>query len=143
MSDSFLIKILCCAEQRSGRLARGLNPRTTENAHRLQELLFKELFPIVNQSDDRVKYETQIRGIRRSRAETLAAGIDCRPSPSFLSALAEAVLTVNPEDYAVVRPCLVRLREKHQREAKKNRSSGKDRFNSTPKPQCTTWAVPV
>ncbi len=67
----------------------------------------------------------QIRGIRRSRAETLVTGIDCRPSPSFLSALAEAVLTVNPEDYTVVRPCLVRLGEKHQREAKKTGSQAK------------------
>jgi hypothetical protein len=33
------------------------------------------------------------------------------PSPSFLSALAEAVLTANLEDYAIVRPCLIRLRE--------------------------------
>jgi hypothetical protein len=60
------------------RQTRGLNPRTTENAHRLQQLLFKELYPVVNQSDRRVKYETQIRSIRRSRAETLAAGIDRR-----------------------------------------------------------------
>jgi hypothetical protein len=41
-------------------------------------LLFKKLFPVVNQSDRRVKYETQIRSTRRSRAETLAAGIDRR-----------------------------------------------------------------
>jgi len=41
------------------------------------------------------------------------------PSPSFLSAIAEAVLTANLEDYAVVRPCLIRLRKKHRRETKK------------------------
>jgi len=41
------------------------------------------------------------------------------PSPSFLSALAEAVLTANLEDYAVLRPCLIRLREKYRREVKK------------------------
>jgi hypothetical protein len=35
------------------------------------------------------------------------------PSPSFLSAIAEAVLTANLEDYALVRPCLIRLREKY------------------------------
>ena len=41
------------------------------------------------------------------------------PSPSFLSAIAEAVLTANLEDYAVVRPCLIRLRKKYRRETKK------------------------
>jgi hypothetical protein len=41
------------------------------------------------------------------------------PSPSFLSAIAEAVLTANFEDYAVVRPCLIRLRKKYRRETKK------------------------
>jgi hypothetical protein len=41
------------------------------------------------------------------------------PSPTFLSALAEAVLTANLEDYAIVRPCLIRLREKYRRETKK------------------------
>ncbi len=44
------------------------------------------------------------------------------PSPNFLGALAEAVLTANPEDYAVVRPCLIRLKEKCRREAKKTQS---------------------
>jgi hypothetical protein len=43
------------------------------------------------------------------------------PSPSFLSALAEAVLTATPEDYCVVRPCLMRLREKYHRVPKKAR----------------------
>ncbi len=38
------------------------------------------------------------------------------PSPSFLSALAEAVVAANLEGYAVVRPSLIRLREKYQRE---------------------------
>jgi len=37
----------------------------------------------------------QIRGIRRSRLN-LGHRIDCRPSPRLSSALAEAVLTVNP-----------------------------------------------
>ena len=41
------------------------------------------------------------------------------PSPSFLSAIAEAVLTANFEDYAVVRPCLIRFRKKYRRETKK------------------------
>jgi hypothetical protein len=41
------------------------------------------------------------------------------PSPGFLGALAEAVLTANREEYAVVRPCLIRLKEKYRREAKK------------------------
>ena len=41
------------------------------------------------------------------------------PSPSFLSAIAKAVLTANLEDYAVVRPCLIRLRKKYRRETKK------------------------
>jgi len=41
------------------------------------------------------------------------------PSPSFLSAIAEAVLTANLEDYAVVRPCLIQLKEKYRRGAKK------------------------
>jgi hypothetical protein len=41
------------------------------------------------------------------------------PSSTFLSALAEAVLTANLEDYAIVRPCLIRLREKYRREVKK------------------------
>jgi hypothetical protein len=41
------------------------------------------------------------------------------PSPNFLSAIAEAVLTANVEDYAVVRPCLIRLRKKYRRETKK------------------------
>jgi hypothetical protein len=41
------------------------------------------------------------------------------PSPSFLSAIAEAVLTANLEDCAVVRPCLIRLRKKYRRETKK------------------------
>jgi hypothetical protein len=50
------------------------------------------------------------------------------PSPSFLSALAEAVLAANLEDYAVVRPCLIRLREKCRRETKKTLiSQGKAR----------------
>jgi hypothetical protein len=43
------------------------------------------------------------------------------PSPSFLGALAESVLTATPEDYAVVRPCLMRLREKYRRLPKKSR----------------------
>jgi len=42
------------------------------------------------------------------------------PSPSFLGALAEAVLTASPEDYALVRPCLIRLKEKCRREAKRS-----------------------
>lgn len=46
------------------------------------------------------------------------------PSPSFLSALAEAVLTANLEDYAIVRPCLIRFREKYVREAKKTLTHG-------------------
>ncbi len=41
------------------------------------------------------------------------------PSASFLCALAEAVLTADPEDYAVVRPCLIQLKEKYRRGAKK------------------------
>ena len=41
------------------------------------------------------------------------------PSPSFLSAIAEAALTANLEDYAVVRPCLIRLRKKYRCETKK------------------------
>jgi hypothetical protein len=41
------------------------------------------------------------------------------PSPSFLSALAEAVLTANLEDYAIVRPCLIRFRKKYRRETTK------------------------
>jgi hypothetical protein len=41
------------------------------------------------------------------------------PSPGFLGALAEAVLTANREEYAVVRPCLIRLKEKYRRGAKK------------------------
>jgi len=41
------------------------------------------------------------------------------PSPSFLGALAEAVITASREEYAVVRPCLIRLKEKYRRETKK------------------------
>lgn len=41
------------------------------------------------------------------------------PSPSFLNAIAEAVLTANLEEYTVVRPCLIRLRKKYRRETKK------------------------
>ena len=41
------------------------------------------------------------------------------PAPSFLCTLAEAVLTADPEDYAVVRPSLIQLKEKYQRGAKK------------------------
>jgi hypothetical protein len=50
------------------------------------------------------------------------------PSPGFLGALAEAVLTANREEYAVVRPCLIRLKEKYRRGAKKTpHSQGKNR----------------